>query len=264
MIDRARPVALITGANRGIGLATARALAERDYHVLIGSRELAAGEAAVRQLRDDGLSVAAVQLDVTSADNRAALSSVLAANGRPVDVLVNNAALVLDGFDADVVRATLAVNVHGAIAVTDAILPHMGAGGSIIMVSSGMGELSAYGASIRERFVAPDLDRAALNALLDDFSASVAAGTTGGDGWPRSAYRVSKAAINAFARILAREVADRAITVNAICPGWVQTRMGGSGAPRSVEEGAGSVLATVLDTTRPTGGFFRDGRSVPW
>src|SRR5690606_15592727 len=108
----------------------------------------------------------------------------------------------------------------------------------------------------------PTLDRARLDALVDEFVARVEKGDLGG--WPRNAYSVSKAALNAFARIAARELGPGR-HVNAVCPGWVRTRMGGPAASRSLEQGArGIVWAATLGPEGPTGGFFRDGERIEW
>ncbi len=144
---------------------------------------------------------------------------------------------------ARVVRQTLAANFFGPLNLTEALLPLVADGGAIVMVSSGMGELAAYAPALRERFADPGLTRDRLVALVDEFAAAVDAGTYRQAGWPGSAYRVSKAAIIALAKLLARELAPRGIRVNAVCPGWVRTRMGGHTAPRSV--GAGRRLGDL-------------------
>jgi NAD(P)-dependent dehydrogenase (short-subunit alcohol dehydrogenase family) len=256
-------LAIVTGANRGLGLEVSRELARAGHAVILTSRDPRAGEAAAAPLRATGLEVEARPLDVVDAASVAAFAQGLA--GRSVDILVNNAGASFDGFDATVAERTLATNYFGAAAVTDAVLPLMKDGGRIVMVSSGMGELSGYGAEVRARFLAGDLDRAGLDALAREYVEEVRRGQHGRKGWPSNAYRVSKAALNALVRVLAPALEPRGIAVNAVCPGWVRTDMGGAGAPRSVEKGAaGIVWAATLPPGGPTGGFFRDGKPIGW
>ncbi len=258
------PSALVTGANRGLGLETCRQLARRGYGVILTSRDEALGRAAVTDLAAEGLNVDYRDVDVTSADDIAALAAGLRGQDRRLDVLVNNAAVSLNGFDAGVVRRTLAANFFGAMNVTDALTDLVVDGGTIVFVSSGMGELSAYGPAIRARFADAALTREKLVALVDEFAAAVAAGRHQREGWPSSAYRVSKAALNALVRILARELQPRGIRVNAACPGWVRTRMGGPSASRSLEKGAASIVWAATLTNSTSGGLFQDGRAIAW
>jgi NAD(P)-dependent dehydrogenase (short-subunit alcohol dehydrogenase family) len=220
--------AVVTGANRGIGLEVTRQLAGDGFRVIAGSRDLDRGRRAVREL---GEHVEARQLDVADPDSVAAFAAGL--DG--LDVLVNNAAGFYDtwqsGVDADldVVRDAFETNVLGAWRVGQACLPLLRAAPSarIVNVSSGAG------------------------ALTD-----MAGGSP--------AYRVSKTALNALTRILANELRRDGILVNSVCPGWVATDMGGPGG-RPVEQGAASVLWAVrLPDDGPTGGFFRDGRPIDW
>jgi NAD(P)-dependent dehydrogenase (short-subunit alcohol dehydrogenase family) len=251
--------ALVTGANQGIGFEVCRQLAVQGFTVILTSRDEKAGRAAAEKL-----GVEYHRLDVAKAADIAALAADLKKQGRAIDVLVNNAGVSMDGFDDRVVAGTLAVNFFGALAVTEGLLPLIPDGGTIVMVSSGMGELHAYSPAIRARFSDPKLTRDQLVALVNEFIADVAAGRHTKTGWPTSAYRVSKAAVNALAGVLARALEPRHIRVNAACPGWVRTRMGGRSAPRSLEQGAKSIVwaATLTDST--TGGFFRDGRPATW
>jgi carbonyl reductase 1 len=241
--------AVVTGANRGIGEAIAAELGEHGLRVVPTSREPRQGF---------------VTLDVTRADQVTGLAQQLA-GGSGVDVLVNNAGVMLDGFDERVLRRTLDANFLGAMRVTDALLPAMRPGGRIVMVSSGLGSLAGVRADLRARFEDPRLTREALLALVEEFPRDVAAGVHERHGWPSSAYRVSKIAMNALVRVMARELEGdpRRILVNAADPGWVRTRMGGRSAPRSVGEGARTpVWLALLPDGGPTGGFFRDERAV--
>jgi carbonyl reductase 1 len=168
-------------------------------------------------------------------------------------------------FDAGVARRTIAVNLFGAMSVTDAFRPILSEDASVVMVSSGLGELSCLSAARRTQFEDPRLTRGRLVALMDEFVRDLGDGTYEAKGWPRSAYSVSKAGLNAFTRILAREAGEKRIRVNSVCPGWVRTDMGGRNASRSVGKGAASIVwAAMLGQDGPTGGFFRDGAPIPW
>ncbi len=229
MTDAAvKRVALVTGANRGIGLEVCRQLARRGARVFLGARDYDKGEAEARRLGGD---VSAVALDVDDPD---APSRLAAAIG-PVDVLINNAGVHYDTWEtalsADwrIVRAAFETNLFGAWRMAQALAPEMRARGwgRIVNVSSGAGSLASMGA-----------------------------------GTP--AYATSKAALNALTRVLAGELAGTGVLVNAVCPGWVATDMGGAGG-RPVADGAASVLWAVdLPDGGPTGGFFRDGQPVAW
>jgi NAD(P)-dependent dehydrogenase (short-subunit alcohol dehydrogenase family) len=254
---------VVTGANRGLGLETARQLALHGDQVILTSREEAPGRAAVADLARRGVTVQYRRLDVTDAGDIQRIAGEFDADN-PIDVLVNNAAVSLNGFNSEVVRQTLAVNFFGAMNLTEALVPKMADGGIIVNVSSGMGELSAYAAPVQRRFADPEIDRARLIALVNEFVAAVAAGAHGDRGWPTSAYRVSKAALNAYTRILARELEPRGMRVNSVCPGWVRTRMGGSSASRDVAKGAASIVWAATLDQRTSGGFYRDGRALGW
>jgi NAD(P)-dependent dehydrogenase (short-subunit alcohol dehydrogenase family) len=230
-----RGIALVTGANRGIGREVVRRLAQEGFTAILGARDPDKGEAAAAELRGEGLGVESRQIDVADAESVKALGEALASDFGRLDVLVNNAAVHYDtwqrGVDADldVVREALETNVLGAWRTTQACLPLLRRSphGRLVNVSSGAGSLAGMGAG------AP-------------------------------AYSVSKAALNAMTRILAAELRDAGVLVNAVCPGWVATDMGGAGG-RPVEHGAASVLwAVALSDDGPTGGFFRDGRPLEW
>ncbi len=229
-------IAVVTGANRGIGFEVCRQLAGLGMKVVLTSRDAAKGEAAAAKLAATGLTVASRTLDVTNDASVTAFAAWIEGELGAVDVLVNNAG-ILDARGARVLttspqtlREVLATNVQGPFFMCKALVPLMQRRkyGRIVNLSSGLGQLSEMGA-----------------------------------GTP--AYRLSKAALNALTRTLAAELGGTNILVNAVCPGWVRTDMGGPHALRSVEQGAETViwLATLADGG-PTGGFFRDCKPIPW
>ena len=255
-------VALVTGATRGIGEATARQLARRGLRVIVSGRDDGLGEKIASQLGGDATFQA---LDLTQPQSIEAVAR-LVHDG--LDVLVNNAGASFDGFDAAVARRTLDVNFVGMMKLTDRLLPLLRPNARVVMLSSGMGEVSCLGPELRSEIMSPSLDRAQLVAFVDRFVADVAAKRHAKNGWPSNAYRVSKVAMNAYVRVLARELAGdpRKILVNAACPGWVRTAMGGSGAPRSPDEGAKTPvwLALLPEDDDRSGGFYRDEHAVDW
>jgi len=128
-----------------------------------------------------------------------------------------------------------------------------------------MGQVAGLTPPLREQFLDPAMTRDGLAKLLHRFVRDVEADRHLERGWPANAYRISKLGLNTFTRLLARELAASAIRVNAVCPGWVRTDMGGRNATRTVEEGAsGIVWAALADENGPTGGFFRDRHPIPW
>ena len=260
--------ALVTGANRDLGLETARQLAAGGLHVVVTSREVAAARAAAAALAKENpagsVTALPLALDVGDPASIAAAADHLRAAGTALDVLVNNAGISMNGFNAEVARGTTEVNFLGPLRVTEAVLPLMPAGGTIVMVSSGMGELSGVDDGLRARFIDPALTRDGLVALVEEFVADVAAGRHRERGWPSSGYRVSKIALNTLVRVWAPALEARQIIINAVCPGWVRTDMGGRGASRSVEKGAASIVWAATRVGEPTGGFFRDGRRIDW
>jgi carbonyl reductase 1 len=262
MSPKEKRTALVTGATRGIGEAIARELALQGLRVDVAGRDARLGEKVAHELAG-GASFH--PLDVTEPASIERIALDLAGG---LDVLVNNAGASFDGFDAAVARRTLDVNFVGMMKLTDRLLPLFRPGARIVMVSSGMGSVSSLGPALRSEVVSESLDRDRLVALVDRFVAEVAAGTHAKSGWPSNAYRVSKIAMNAYVRILARELAadPRRILVNAACPGWVRTAMGGPGAPRSPEEGARTPawLALLPPDDGRTGGLYRDEQPADW
>ncbi|WFP61523.1 SDR family NAD(P)-dependent oxidoreductase [Mesorhizobium sp. WSM4904] len=225
-------VALVTGGNRGIGLEAARQLAELGFTVLIGVRDLAKGEAAASRLGDR---VEAIALDVAAPDAAARAAAEVERRFGRLDVLVNNAAIHYDPSaralrpDWSVIREAFETNVFGAWRVAVAFAPLLGASGHgrLVNVSSEGGSLASMGAG------AP-------------------------------AYSTSKATLNALTRILSAELRGSGVLVNSVCPGWVATDMGGPGGRPVAQGAAGIVWAATLPDDGPTGGFFRDGRKLPW
>lgn len=241
--------ALITGGNRGIGQQVARVLAQDGWDVLIAARDKAKGDSAAARLRKDtGGRLRGVELDVTSDASVATAVQKLRDGAIKLDALVNNAGI----FGKADVPATLETNFFGPLRVTLGLLPLLEDGATVTNVTSGLGELANLDATHQDLLRDPALTR---DKLVEEIHAFVRAG---GTGWGTDAYGVSKAALNALSRILARELP--AVRVNSTCPGWVRTDMGGRNAPRSVEEGGASVLFGV--TTTETGGVFRDGRRI--
>jgi NAD(P)-dependent dehydrogenase (short-subunit alcohol dehydrogenase family) len=260
-------IAVVSGGNRGIGLEICRALGTRGVRVVLGCREEDKGRAAQGALAAEGLDVEARPLDVASEGSVRALAEALTAEHGGVDIVVNNAGVAMDGFNAEVARGTLEINLFGAVRLTDALLPLLRGDGRIVMMSSGMGDRGALSKELRARFSTGGLTREALFALARKFVDDVTAGRHTAEGWPSSAYRVSKIAMNAFTAIVGGELErdGRGILCNACDPGWVRTDMGGKNASRSVEEGARTaVWLAFLPPGGPQGGVFRDEAPLDW
>jgi NAD(P)-dependent dehydrogenase (short-subunit alcohol dehydrogenase family) len=237
-----QPVALVSGASRGIGREIARRLAaDHGFLVLAGARN-----------PDDieqSDSLRATALDVTDAGSVDAAREWIESDPGRLDVLVNNAGVMgryvgVADYDLELARRVLDTNLFGALRLTQAMLPLLRRSerARIVNVSSGMGQFD-------ELFDGgPAADRAPGDRRM---------------GGNEVAYRISKAGLNALTNVVAAE--ERGILANSLCPGWVQTDMGGRGAPRTVEEGADTAvwLATLPDDG-PSGGFFRDREPIPW
>jgi len=235
--DPERRVALVTGGNRGIGREIARQLCARGLHVIVGARSAADGDRSARELGELGFSSSAVELDVTEPDSvRQAVRATVGEFGR-IDVLVNNAGIAIDGPghrpsepDFDTIGTTLETNLVGAWACAGAVAPHMRAAG--------------YG-----RIVNMSSSMASLELTADSES---------------PAYRISKAALNMLTVVLAAELREAGILVNAASPGYTRTRMSPN-ATRTVESGADTpVWLATLPADGPSGGYFYDRSPLPW
>jgi NAD(P)-dependent dehydrogenase (short-subunit alcohol dehydrogenase family) len=256
--------ALVTGGNRGLGLEVCRQLGRLGMRVLLAARDIASGAHATSTLQSEGLDITFEPLDVTSQESIANLADRLERQDTRLSALVNNAGIALEGFDANVAEKTLAVNFFGALHVTERLLPLMAEHGRIVMVSSGMGELAGMPPPMRQRFTPPP-PKEELLSLMHAFVEDVRSGQYAAKGWPGSAYRVSKVGLNTLTRLLAEELKPRHLLVNAVCPGWVKTRMGGAHAPKSVEEGVDTLVwAATLPPDGPTGAFFRNREAIAW
>lgn len=234
-------IALVTGANRGLGLETCRQLARQGIKVLLASRDLARGQIAADALNAEGGDVEAVPLDVTDASAIEALAERVRKDFKRLDILVNNAGIFPEPFpgrDAgsnsifdvplDTVRQAMETNTYAPLLMCRAFIPLMEGRGRVVNVSSGMGQLSD------------------MNGCCPG-------------------YRFSKVSLNALTRIIADELGDHGIKINSCCPGWVRTDMGGPEADRDLEEGAAGIVAlALLPDDGPTGGVFRDGKPIPW
>ena len=268
-MSTSKRVAIVTGGNRGIGFEICRQLAAHDVAVVLTARDPARGEQAVAELVEGGAEAWFAPLDVCSADDIAALVDHMRSNHGGVDIVVNNAGVSFNGFGATIARDTTQINFFGALHVTEAVLPIVRPGGRVVMVSSGMGERSMLGESLRSRFHDDSLTRDELAQLMQQFIDDVAAKRHTEAGWPSSAYCVSKIGMTKLAEILARDLEAGGnpgkVLINACCPGWVQTDMGGERAERTVAEGADTPVWLVLvGDGGPQGGFLRDRAPASW
>jgi NAD(P)-dependent dehydrogenase (short-subunit alcohol dehydrogenase family) len=236
---KGKRIALVTGANKGIGFEVARDLARKGFHVFLGARDTEAGEAAAEKLRKEGEEdygeITFLKIDVSKPDSIRRAAEEFSRKSDRLDTLVNNAGILLDD-DKDVLTATpeifettLRTNTLGALLMSQAFVPFLKKSGAprIVNVSSGGGQLA-----------------------------------DGADGWA-PAYCISKTALNGVTAQLAAALPKFA--VNSVCPGWVQTDMGGPNATRSVGEGATGIVWLAVDAPQnETGKFWRDRKVIPW
>jgi NAD(P)-dependent dehydrogenase (short-subunit alcohol dehydrogenase family) len=242
----AETVALITGANKGIGLETARQLGKKNITVLIGARDAAKGEQAAATLKAEGITAYPVTIDVTDSASIASAVAQIEAQFGKLDILINNAGVLSDGgvpastvSDA-LVRQTFETNVFGLINTTQAFLPLLrkSEAGRIVNLTSILGSIT----------------------FASDPQSPIGAATGTG-----AAYAASKSAVNMYTVHLATELKDTPIKVNAVHPGWVKTEMGGEGAMMEIPDGAkSSVQYATLPVDGPTGGYFHFNDRLPF
>lgn len=238
-------IALVTGATRGIGLETVRQLAAAGVHTLLAGRDRAKAVDAALKLQAEGLPVEAIELDVTDAASLSAAADAVAKKHGRLDILINNAGILVDIFGLkvseqtlDTWRKTFDTNVFGLIATTQAFLPllHKSDAGRIVNVSSLLGSLAMHS------------DPA---SPIYDFKVP--------------AYNVSKSAVNAWTVQLAYELRDSKIKVNTIHPGYVKTDLNGGEGEIDIPTGARtSVRLALIDDAGPNGGYFYQEQSLPW
>lgn len=226
---------LITGANRGIGFEIARQSGKAGLHVILSGRDEKRLDEALKKLHAENIAGDKLLMDVSDAKSITAAAKDFSSRFSQLDVLVNNAGIGLKNdnsllhSDEEIFQQTLLANSYGPLRVTKAFLQFMKSGSRIIMISSGGG------------------------SMTDEV----------GGWWP--AYCVSKSLLNAITRHLAYELSGKNIAVNAVCPGWVRTDMGGRGAPRSVEHGAETPVWLATEAPQSvTGKFLRDKKVIPW
>ena len=231
-------VAVVSGANRGIGLEVTRQLAEQGWLVIALGRNLHKIGAAVMQLQQQGLRVEPRHVDITRQQDCEALAKWLDEKDLKVDVLINNAGVFRDhemdgpfdvlNLDAGVIMETLNTNTLGALRLIQALVPKMKSPSRVINVSSTLGQLSTMG-----------------NGHL--------------------AYRLSKTGLNSITRIMSARLAELQISVNSVCPGWVKTDMGGPRAEREVEQGADTIVwMACSNEMKHNGIFYRDREVIDW
>ncbi|MBL7998741.1 MAG: SDR family oxidoreductase [Candidatus Kapabacteria bacterium] len=243
-----KTVALVTGANKGIGLETARQLALRGIRVVLSARDTERGMEAARVLQSEGLDVEFVRLDMEQPDDIVLVAEHIATTYGKLDILVNNAGIMIesDGWNVnttatiseDALRRTMEVNFFGVVMLTQALLPliRKSAAGRIVNVSSILGSLTFHAT------------RGSNTYNTKTF-----------------AYNTSKAALNSFTIHLAHELRDTPVRVNSAHPGWVQTDMGGSGATLRVEEGVQPILRFALaGNDSPNGTYMHNDTVYPW
>ncbi|EPE33946.1 NAD(P)-binding Rossmann-fold containing protein [Glarea lozoyensis ATCC 20868] len=283
-------IAIVTGGNKGIGLAIVKNLALQypssplrsgPLTIYLTARSAERGNAAVETLLSDpALQKAKVlsrdggdseikfrELDISSEESIKKFGEfVEKEHSDGIDVVVNNAGIALDGFNLDVVKQTLHTNYHGTLLVSQTLLPLIRPGGRLVNIASMAGHLSKYSKDIQKSFLsAADTSIDACTALMDKFTADVAAGKEKEEGWTSAAYAASKAGEIAFSKVLAREWEGKGVLVNACCPGYVKTDMTKGNGAKSVDEGARTpVMLALAELNGKAGGFWQSEKEIKW
>jgi len=237
MTNPKQKVAIVTGANRGIGFESCRQLAQLGIQTILTSRSESLGQDAAKVLQQEGLPVTAYPMDITDLDSIIALAKFVDQSFGGCDILINNAGVYLDKtgdnvdpmlVDIEIMRQSMETNAFGMMRVMQQLIPLMNGCGNVVNVGSIMGQLSEMTAR-------------------------------------HPAYRTSKTAVTALTLIFADRLKNTEIRVNAVCPGWTQTEMGGDNAPRTVQQAVQTIIwLATLPPDGPTGGFFQDHRSLHW
>ncbi|KAJ3105617.1 Carbonyl reductase [NADPH] 3 [Phlyctochytrium planicorne] len=242
--------ALVTGANKGIGLAVVKLLSTHPNisTILLGSRSEQLGESALASIASENVKLLIV--DITSKQSIVAAREKIKNQYGGLDILINNAAIKYHNppVSEEVAAKTLTTNYYGTLDMIQIFLAIMNPGSRMIQVSSEAARrtLPECSASIREKFMDPNLTVGGLDALLQSFISSIKSNTWEQDGWSSYEYGVSKIAVNTLVRILAETIPHSSVTIAAVCPGWVKTDMGTMSAPLTVEDGADKIVSLCI------------------
>lgn len=271
-MQSAKRIALVTGANKGIGLAIATKLAQQPSHfVLVGARSLSKAQEAEQLVRKAVPSgqVGPLVIDLDDEKSIIAAAQTVKETHGGLDILVNNAAIAFkgDAFDENVVRVTMHTNYYGTLAVLNHFLPLVRPGARVVNVASQAGTMALHKCSpaLQAAFLKEDLTVDELNALVERFRVDVSKDEYKQNGWPKSAYGISKAAVIALTRILARDNKKDNVLINACCPGFVATDMSSFKGNKTPEQGAVTpvYLATLPHDAAVTGKFFVNQKVAP-
>ncbi|XP_005345234.1 carbonyl reductase [NADPH] 1-like [Microtus ochrogaster] len=271
-------VALVTGANKGIGFAITRDLCRKFLGVVVlTARDEARGKAAVQQLQAEGLSPRFHQLDIDDLQSIRALRDFLLKEYGGLDILVNNAGIAFKNADPTPfhiqAEVTLKTNFFGTQDVCTELLPLMKPGGRVVNVSSmlSLRALKNCSPELQQKFRSDTITEEELVGLMNKFVEDTKRGVHEKEGWPNSAYGVSKIGVTVLSRIHARKLSEQRkgdkILLNACCPGWVRTDMAGPEAPKSPEEGAETPVYLALlppDAEGPHGQFVQEKQVEQW